>query len=733
MPLRRTLLALAAALALASGSARAQQRGSPWFIEAPGKEGTLSFDLATRTVIATNGILVRYQDSPTNTTELTALRARLNQDTGDIQAEGAVTLKRDGQLWRSHSADYNFKSRDFRAGDFRTGHAPFYIGGLGLAADATNRVFTAHDSFVTTDDLGVPGFRLKCKTLTVTAGERIEATEATLYIGTVPVMYLPKYSRSLMRHPNNFAFEPGYRSLYGPFLLGTYNWSGSEQLSGKMHLDYRQRRGVGFGPDVSYDLGRFGEGEFKFYYVHDDEPGLSLSGRPVAADRHRTELWHSAALDTNLTLRVHLREQRDDTFIRDFFETEYRRNIQPSSFVELNKLWPNFSLNALVQPRLNSGFETVERLPDVKLSALPQELGTTPVYYQSESSLGWFRHKFANGTSNDFAAWRGDTYHQLTLPRTYWGFLNITPRVGGRFTHYGESEGAGVNLTATDRAVFNTGAEVSFKASRLWPETRGTMFDLDGVRHIFEPSINYVFVPSPNRAPTRLPQFDTELPSLRLLPIEFPDYNAIDSVDSQNVLRLGLRNLVQTKRAGQVDSLLHWALYTDWRLRPRAGQTTFADVFSDLDFKPRSWLSLSSETRYDIASGHVRLADHNLAVEPNTTWSFGVGHRYLRTDPALGANGLGNNLIQSMVHYRLNENWGFRATHLFEGRNGVLQEQGYSLYHDFRSWTGALTVRRRENVAGPSDFTIGFVFSFKAFPRFGLGDDRTRQNSLFGN
>jgi lipopolysaccharide assembly outer membrane protein LptD (OstA) len=734
MTLRRWLLLLAASAGLAATPARAQQPASPWFIEAPGKEGNLTFELATRTVIATNGIVVRYRESPTNSAELTALRARLNQESGHIAAEGSVTLKRDGQLWRSERIEYNFITRDFRAEQFRTGHPPLFTGGLTLAADGTNRVFAATDATFTTDDLAVPGVRIKCRTLTVVPGERIEATEATVYLGRVPIFYLPKFARSLERHPNNLVLTPGYRSLYGPFLLGTYNWTLSDELNGRLHLDWRQRRGFGFGPDVNYNLGPWGAGEFKFYYAHDDEPGLSLAGKPVATDRHRISISHAADVRTNLTVRLTLREQRDDTFIRDFFESEYQKNIQPSSFAEVNQLWPNFSLNVLAQPRINDFYESVERLPDVKLSAIRQQVGVTPVFYESESSAGYFRHKFVNGTSNDVAALRADTYHQLTLPQTWFGFLNVTPRVGGRFTHYGEREGAGVPTVEADRAVFNTGAEFSFKASRLWEGVRSPALDLDGVRHIVEPSINYAFVPRPDRTPLDLPQFDTELPGLRLLPIEFPDYNSIDSVDSQNVLRLGLRNRVQTRRAGQLDHVVNWALYTDWRLKPRAGQTTFADVFSDLDIKPRSWLTLSSESRYDIATGHFRLADHNLAVEPNTVWSFALGHRYLRSDPALGTNGLGNNLIRSSIHYRLSENWGLRATQHFEARNGRMQDQGYSLYHDFRSWTGALTVRLRDNVgAGRSDFTIGFVFSFKAFPRFGLGQDRDAPSLLFGN
>jgi hypothetical protein len=41
-----------------------------------------------------------------------------------------------------------------------------------------------------------------------------------------------------------------------------------------------------------------------------------------------------------------------------------------------------------------------------------------------------------------------------------------------------------------------------------------------------------------------------------------------------------------------VDNLVNWALVTDWRLDPRAGQPTFSDLYSDLDVKPFSWLTL---------------------------------------------------------------------------------------------------------------------------------------------
>src|SRR4030095_3103379 len=112
----------------------------------------------------------------------------------------------------------------------------------------------------------------------------------------------------------------------------------------------------------------------------------------------------------------------------------------------------------------------------------------------------------------------------------------------------------------------------------------------------------------------------------KLQPIDFPDYNSIDSVDSQNTFRFGLHNKLQTKRKNGIDNLLNWQLYTDWRVKPRPDQRTYSDIYSDLDFKPRSWLTLNSEIRYDINDTDWRMANTTALIEPNNVWSWKVGH-----------------------------------------------------------------------------------------------------------
>ena len=77
--------------------------------------------------------------------------------------------------------------------------------------------------------------------------------------------------------------------------------------------------------------------------------------------------------------------------LHDFFEGDYTANPQPDTFVEANQYWDNWSLDALTTPRVNNFFDQVERLPDVKLTGWRQQVLATPVYYESESSAGYYR------------------------------------------------------------------------------------------------------------------------------------------------------------------------------------------------------------------------------------------------------------------------------------------------------------------------------------------------------
>ena len=698
-----------------------------------------SVTMTSTTATGTNGVFVRYGD-----TVLTADSETVDFQTGETVADGKVRIEQGGQIWLGDHINYNFKTRRMRSEQFRTGKPPVFAQGGALSGDISNQVYAARHVFVTTDDVSDPAFRIRASRVRMVPNQYIEAWNAVLFMDGVPAFYFPYYKRNLGEHANNWNFTPGYRSTYGPYLLSTYTWWLNDTVDGALHVDYRNLRGPGGGPDLNLHLGRWGDGEFKYYYMHDQRSGTSLNTNsfpnlsgPIPENRQRVRFGWQATPATNLNVKALVNYQSDPLLLHDFFEGDYAVNPQPNTFVEVNKYWRNWSLDAESTPRLNNFFDQVERLPEVKLTGLRQEVVNTPVFYESESSAGYYRSMLAStnalfggltGPTADVSAARVDTHQQLLVPKTFFGWLNITPRAGGRFTYYGHETGPGGTNGVAHRRIFNTGVDVSAKSSRLWSGATNALLDMDGLRHIVEPSLSYAFVPRPSTLPAQLPQFDSAFPSLLLLPIQLPDYNDIDAIDSENVIRFGLRNTLQTKRAGELQNLLDWNVMLDWRLHPNAGQGTFNDLYSGLTFRPRSWLTLESQTRYDINSGHFNLAYHQITFTPNEWWSWGLGHVYSRA----GFLDSGDNLISSTMFFRVNDNWGFRTTHDFNALDGRLQDQFYTFYRDLRSWTGALTFRVTDNGTGREDFTVAFSFSIKAHPRHGLGSDTVTPYHLVG-
>jgi LPS-assembly protein len=221
--------------------------------------------------------------------------------------------------------------------------------------------------------------------------------------------------------------------------------------------------------------------------------------------------------------------------------------VQPATFAEASQLWPNYTLNLMVQPRIVDFYETVERLPDLKLSGARQEVGDSPLFYESESSVGYFQRVFSNTNSlyyltnytlnpngtfmtarytnappADYSASRIDTFHQFTMPETLFGWLNVTPNVGGRLTYYSDVDGPAIHTNQQLRAVFNTGVDVSFKASQIFRDVDSSFLDVHELRHIIEPKLTTLTCLRPRARPVNSRNLITNRPACVCCPLNFP-------------------------------------------------------------------------------------------------------------------------------------------------------------------------------------------------------------------
>jgi LPS-assembly protein len=728
--LRFTFLLGLAWLGLACPTSAAEP--VPWEIKALSPEGTVDYDLRHDVASATNGISVRYGNAV-----LVAQRATVERQTGWVVADGAVRIESEGQLWVGEHLSYNFFTRQMVAEQFRTGKAPVYASARG-AGGGSNGVYYATNAIVTLDDSKEPFLTIRAHSLKIVAGEYVAARHAVVYVGKVPVFYVPYYSRPLKERANYWTLMPGYRTKYGGYLVGTYQWYLGENIDGSFYAAYRTLRGGEVGGEVSGDFGRWGTPSLRASYLYDQDPENQSTGQPYPNNRGIAFLSYQSEPWTNFFVKSQVRYASDSDVLQEFYEGLYRSDPQPSTYFDFQKLWPNWSLDTLISPRINDYLNTVQSLPDVKLTGLRQQVGPTPIYYQSVTSLGYFERVYGetNGiaTPPAYAAFRGDSWHQLVAPHTFFGFLNLEPRAGGRYTHYSEATGPGAYTTAQNRWVFNTGLEANVKASRVWPGAASKLLDVDGIRHIIQPWANYAFIPDPSAPIAKLPQFTYLSPSLNLLPIEFPDYNAIDDVPAQNVLRFGLNNKIQTKRDGQTETLFNLTVFVDSYLTDRPLGQTFSDIASSAVFRPRKWLSLESQSLFNADRAELDLATQTLALTPNDVWSFGLTYYYLRPNyqPLPTAWGPGSQLLSGTIYYRISPDWGFRIYEYYDLVNERLSDQAYSVYRDFRSWTGAFIARIRNNGNGDTDWSLGLTVSLKASPRYRVGQDAVGRYGLLG-
>jgi LPS-assembly protein len=665
-----------------------------------------------------------------------------NAKTKTAICKGNVRIYTADRIYRGDTMIYNLVTKAVQSADFRLAHYPSFIAGELVTTPEINH-YRIHNGFFSTDNRLDPAFRMHASTIEVYPDEQVVLKNITVYIGDVPVLWLPIYAQSIRTDREGYKWSAGYNGAFGAFFYNRYNWVLDENLFATVLLDVRQKRGVGGGFNLDYDAPNGDKGLFRGYVTQDD---LYSSGGSSGIDKYRfsnvnTEKRYRFAVKErfevapDLVATASLNKWSDPNITRDFFESEFQREVQPDNFVNLVQYSPNYTISALIRPQVNPFFETVERKPDITWDIPQQKLFDAPISYQGQSSLVAFDRRFAWNTnqiptfgqqlqSEEYRAYRYDTFHQILYPKQYFNWLSVTPRFGLRGTYWSD-DNRNVNdkdssnsdvLNPRARVVPNIGVESSFKLSHVWDDIKSKQWGIDGLRHVMEPHINAQYIPDIIGArPGDIRGFDTRLPSTRLQPLNFPDYNSIDSIDYQAVVRHGIRNKLQTKRDGRNWDLIDWDLYADYdadRNFSATNQKSYSNLFSDITIRPVNWISFQSQASFDVTGNSYTEFNNDITWEPVRSVKLQVGNRFIQ-DSVLFPN---SNLYYLHLFYRLNEHWQFSSQYTFEASSGRLQEQDYTIYRDLESWQVAANFTEREVNNGINESIIFFTFTLKALP-----------------
>lgn len=658
---------------------------------------------------------------------------------------GNVRIYRGLTLYVGDEATYNVDTKAITAKEMSTGTYPYLMTGETVTSQSDQEYTVEHGSF-TTHDVEKPDFHLNAKTTRIYPDDRIIFKDVTFYIGQTPVFWWPYLYQSLDRS-FSYLVAPAYLSSWGPSLLGQITFPVGEKISATLKLDYRTRRGPAIGLNAEIPYGKHDENIAKVtsYFLQDQNPDLNRTSLPrqgTPTSRYRFTLTDKTQIRDDIDAIVDITKLSDGFILQDFFPSEFRINPEPDNVVAVTKTSPFYTLTALGRFQLNTFFETTERLPEVDLDIKRHGLFGGPIFYEGETSVGELQRNFqAFSGFQDYNVFRIDSFHQLTYPNTYFGFLSIVPRVGFRETYYSETQAVSPflppvvpppfssefplpnpetafptpKLGPVWRSIFNAGVEGSFKVSREWDEVQNRALGLDGLRHIFQPFVNFSYVSDPNIDPTTILQFDRVQPTTKLNPIDFPEYTSIDALDNWSIMRVGVRNRLQTRRDDLTVSWLELETFVDVNFNNPFDKTNYSNVFNRLTFTPVPWATLAIDSQLPLLDEGFREFNTSINFKPTANSVLTIGHRYLQGNPLF----VDSSLFTLGGYIRFDDNWGFGFLEQYEADTNILEQQRYSIYRDLSSWVASLGAVITNN-GGVKEYGVLLTFTLKAFPKFGL-------------
>lgn len=486
----------------------------------------------------------------------------------------------------------------------------------------------------------------------------------------------------------------------------------------------------------------------------------------------------------------------DEYFYQDFFFEEFRSNREPDNQISLVHTDDRYTATLMTRFQLNDFYRTATRLPELAFDFIRQPIFDTGLFYQGNTTGGIYQEKFSSieadetrrliAEGEEFLSSEGaidpisglpqqspssqsafrrvlgldpetivatnevqqaldilrsrlqepgftrvHSYHEFLYPKTFFGWLNVVPRIGGGVTHYGDIEGV-EGMSNETKSLFSAGVDVSFKLSKTWDDVQSKTLGLDGLRHVFQPYLNYSYLDA--EVPEGFPAIDRLAPTTRPRSLDVPLFTAIDDLRSWNIARVGMRNVLQTKRDYQSveNGTFREATEQSVQTYTWAGLNTYADVFmedpelnrdlsnlyNELFWRPVPWLSLWADTQLPIGGGDDNFTEinHGFTWLPTKTVSLTLGQQFINDHPLFQDS----NLIFSRLYTRVNENWGFSMNHVYEMDDATLEFQSYSVHRDLSSWSASIGAMVRDNRNGVSDFGLLFSLTLKDFPQVSI-------------
>ncbi len=625
---------------------------------------SLEYVKGEKKIVARGNVVIVYQES-----KLTSDYAEVFTDTKKAYAEGHVTIYQKGGMLRGEKVFYNFKTHQ---GSFPNGTATQYPwSGRAEQMDQVSKdKIQLYNAVITSCplDAGDPHYEIVAKRAVIHPGERFIAYDVKFKVLGRTVFWVPYLNIPLRQKDSPLVIQPGHSKQWGWYALLSKTFSVNDNINLRAHLDLYEKRGIGAGGDAFYNYDALrSRGFFKGYYIEDEDApsnsNIDNNGKDnpysqrVERRRYRITYKHRTDFDdyTNVILQYH--KFSDEFFLQDFFESEYRGEIQPATFGVFTKNTERSGFFTNVNYRSNKFFDETEELPQMRFDWNNQRVGNSQLFYQNQTGLANFRQRRASIDDGD-ESWRFDTAHSFSLPKKI-GAVEILPQAGIRDTYYSETKDKG---GSANRFNFDAGIDLKTQASRIYDWSGSFLgMDFNKVRHLVEPTVGYHNTESLGVPLGDLVKFDT-----------------IDSLGTRHEAILGVENRIQTKRkygsewkrvdVVSLNTYMFFNAYTD--RYPIQGKTAVTSVRNEMVLRPYDWLIAEWESDFNAMKSEFDRSNIDIILSYKDKYSILIGQRYIaeRTDIE------GSNQIVLDMSYKINSRWRVGGYVRSELEDGDLEE-----------------------------------------------------------
>jgi lipopolysaccharide assembly outer membrane protein LptD (OstA) len=636
-------------------------------------------------IVGTGKILITYHD-----VKLTCDKVTFNTRTQDTLAEGNVVFTKGDNVITGNRLTYNFKTGIGSLSNAKAYFGPWYGHGSSVEKVAQNE-FEVREGYVTTCDLEKPHYRIASKTIRIYLDDRVVAENVLFLVDGFPLFYIPRYSLSLKEKFAANILLPGNSGEWGYYVLAGHRYYFNDAFKGYVHLDYREKQGIGGGFDTIYDTRVAGKGVLRVYGTQAKDKE-DIYGEEVPGNRYRVQLRHKWSIDERTDALLEFHKSSDRNFIKEYYlREEFEKDAHPPSYLYYLKKYDQWNLSVLGQKRVNDFETVVERLPEIGLNLRSRSIGDSNFYYRSDFDIVNLTKKFQDSSFDDETA-RIDAYNHLDYVFHPLGFVTVKPYAGVRQTWFSRSQTEGDEDDV--RGAFYSGADLSMRFHKMYNiESNPLGIEVHGLRHIITPIVNYEYVHEPTIGDDQLTQFDD-----------------VDALNLTNHMRLGVKNKLKTKQGeGTQESIVDLAtllLFADYEFPEETG-SGFKDILADLELRPSRWMRIESDARYDTDTRAIHTANFDFFATGGDNWEVGIGDRYVRNTTAQ---------LTTQFACRVNPRWKFRVYGRYDFEIDSLEQQEYTVTRDLHCWVMDVTFSTRKSSIRASADTIWLIFRLKAFP-----------------